>query len=381
MPLTDSIFLQYPLGINRRNFIIREINSIFSLGLAKDKARFKQLIEEHGIAVPRTFHEIRDFSAFDPAGFFPDEFVLKPNQGMGGNGILILKREEDSFITPSGEKYSADHLRSHIRKVLDGEFSGYMEKDTALIEERIYSSARLQFKDALGLPDIRVFCYEFEPVMGMFRYATAESRGRANLSQGAIGMGIDLTGGTITHIHAKNEKKPLTAEEFGIPPSFTIPKWEEIKAIARKAARLSQLQIAGVDVILDARDTVMVLEINGHPGLEIQNVNERSLWQSMSLVAERLDRVERRRFSGRVEAEEDPYPAGEDEGDGNRLQRDQGRPLQEFGDGRRSPHSEHNADDSTARGEKDRLGQELKEDVALLGAYRHADADLPGPLR
>jgi alpha-L-glutamate ligase-like protein len=281
MPLTDLIFLHYPLGINRRNHIIREMNSIFSIGLAKNKARFKQLLDEHGIAVPRTFHEISDFSGFGHADFFPDEFVLKPNQGMGGNGILILKREEETFVTPSGEKYSAGHLRRHVRKILDGEFSGHMEKDTVLIEERIYSSASLQFKGAVGLPDIRVFCYQFEPVMGMFRYATAESRGRANLTQGAIGMGIDLTGGTITHIHSKKEKRPLTAEEFGIPPSFTIPKWEEIKAIAQEAARLSQLQVAGVDIILDARDTVMVLEINGHPGLEIQNVNERSLWQSM----------------------------------------------------------------------------------------------------
>jgi len=43
-----------------------------------------------------------------------------------------------------------------------------------------------------------------------------------------------------------------------------------------------------------------------------------------------------------------------------------------------TPHP--HADDNAASGQKHCLGQKLEENVALLGADRHADADLPGSL-
>lgn len=153
--------------------------------------------------------------------------------------------------------------------------------DTAIIEERTYCSSDLQFKDPIGLPDIRVFCHNFEPVMSMLRYPTFESKGRSNLHRGGIGMGIDLNSGRITHIRTKGKKEEITREFLGIASLFTIPKWEEIKAIAGRASEISGLKIAGVDTVLDTNNNVLVLEINGRPGIEIQNINELSLFEEL----------------------------------------------------------------------------------------------------
>ncbi len=283
-------FLKAPLGMNRRNELIREASSFRSLRLVKSKSQCKRILQEHGIATSRTFDEVHDFSDMPRLASFPDEFVVKPDGGFGGKGIILLKRQDGHFVDPAGHAYSSKDLRWHIRKILDGDFSGYIAHDIALIEERLYPSPKLQFKDAYGLSDIRVWCFQFQPVMAMLRYPTFKSRGRANLAAGGIGIGIDVATGRPTFIHTKGglEFKP---EGLGMPAAFVMPKWDEMKDIARQCSQIADLRITGVDLILDAGDQVRVLEVNGRPGLEIQNINEDSL----------LERVLRERW---VAAEE-----------------------------------------------------------------------------
>ncbi|MBI4284090.1 MAG: hypothetical protein HY663_06440 [Chloroflexi bacterium] len=284
----SRVFSDRPLGMNLRNHLIKRFNSLDTLLLAKDKTAFKLLLEANGIATPHTYHVIHDFTDMKLIPAFPDTFVIKPNSGYGGHGIILLSKEDGFFIDPSGEKYSVNEIKFHIRRILDGEFSGYVENDWAIVEERIYPSPNLQFGQSIGLPDIRIICTYYEPVMAMLRYPTLESRGRANLSRGALGMGIDLNTGSITHIYSKRAMEELSLESLGVPATFVMPKWSEMKEIARRCARLSQLGLCGVDIILDTDDTVMVLEINGRPGLEIQNVNEASLLRLVkSLMTER----------------------------------------------------------------------------------------------
>jgi len=272
-----------PLGMNRRNQLIRMWNSNACLDAAKDKIRSKKLLAAHGIAVARTYREIGDFRQIALIPSFPDTFVIKPNRGLGGNGILVLESRGERFVNPSGERYGVEDVRRHIRKILDGEYSGYLEADLVLLEERLYPAAGLKFRESVGLPDIRLFFYRGRAVMAMFRYPTRESRGRANLNQGAIGLGIDLESGRITHIHEKSQITAIGFDLLGVPAGFAIPKWGEIREVATRAAELSGLILAGVDMIVDDRERVMVLEINGRPGLEIQNINERSLLEGIDL--------------------------------------------------------------------------------------------------
>jgi hypothetical protein len=113
--------------------------------------------------------------------------------------------------------------------------------------------------------------------MSMFRHATIASGGRANLSAGAIGIGIDMETGRFTTAYLEAEDRFLTLSELGIDDAYVIPKWDETKAIAKKIAEADDLCYNGVDIVLDQNDNAMVLEINGRPGIGIQNVNQRSI--------------------------------------------------------------------------------------------------------
>jgi hypothetical protein len=216
---------------------------------------------------------------------FPTEFVLKPNCGSGGGGILVLECKGGRYLDPAGEEHSLPNIKKQMLRILDGEFSGFRERDVVIVEERLYPSSKIVFKYAAGLPDIRIFCINFVPIMAMMRYSTKETNGRANLSMGAIGISIDVETGAFTHIHRKKENEKLKMEDFGIQSGFVMPKWEEMKRVAIEASELSGLKISGVDLILDKDDRVMVLEINGRPGIEIQNINEQSLLDQL----EKLD--------------------------------------------------------------------------------------------
>lgn len=274
-------FLSKPVGMNMRNHVIQACNPQSSLLLAKNKIATKKLLSGHGILMPESYFEIEKSGEFSLEEKFPDEFVLKPNCGHGGSGILVLKRKEDGFLDPAGRLHSHKEIKKHVLKILDGEYSGFLEKDIMIVEERLYPSPKITFRHAAGLPDIRIFCINFVPVMAMMRYATRGTNGRANLSMGAIGMSIDIESGVLGHLHQKKEQEKLSFEDFGIPSGFVMPKWEEMKAVAVKASKLSGLKISGIDLILDKDDRVMVLEINGRPGIEIQNINEKSLLEEL----------------------------------------------------------------------------------------------------
>ena len=46
-----------------------------------------------------------------------------------------------------------------------------------------------------GVPDIRLIVFKGFPIMGILRLATKSSDGKANLHQGAIGVGLNLATG------------------------------------------------------------------------------------------------------------------------------------------------------------------------------------------
>lgn len=273
----NLIFRDLPLGLNLRNTTIRNCNTRKALMFAKNKSLTKKKLVQAGISVPNTFIEINSITSMMALSELPQEFVIKPNLGMAGRGILVLKKEKNFFISPSGNKLTMADIKHHVHEILDGFYSGSAERDKAIIEERLYPSAKIIFKDSAGLPDIRIICYFGQPVLSMMRYSNIQSDGRANLDAGAWGIGIELATGKINHIHAKKEKNIITLADIGVPENFVMPKWEELIQTAIKASQISGLALCGVDLVLDSQDQVRILEINGQPGVEIQNVNEKSM--------------------------------------------------------------------------------------------------------
>lgn len=276
------------LGMNARNGLIEHENPSSAIRLVNDKHATKAALGAKDIPVTPTAALIRDrleFKHFDWSSL-PDAWALKPNCGKAGAGILLAKERDaggEGWRTGSGRLLSVDAISEHIHLILEGEFSmGGMEADAALFEPLIVAHEALGELVPYGLPDIRVICYHGEPALAMTRLPTEASEGKANLHQDAVGAGIDLETGRITkafHCGHDTERHPDTAKELS---GVQVPYWETILEAARRCGEATELGFLGVDVVIDRERGPLVIEVNAHPGLEIQNVTKLGLKELLS---------------------------------------------------------------------------------------------------
>lgn len=280
------------VGINMRNarFILPN-NSRKLYDLVDNKIRTKTLAEERGIAVPETYGIVRnpyDMSHLDRMLGDRDSFVIKPARGSGGKGILVISGKEDGmYVKPSGTRLGIDEIKHHISNILAGLFSLGGRRDVALIEYRVTPSRVLTAISFQGAPDIRVVMLHGYPVMVMLRAATRQSDGRANLHQGAIGIGIDIaTGRTVRAIH---HGKPVTMHpDLKIPLiGIQLPEWDKILDIAVTCHEMTGLGYLGVDVMIDEEKGPLMIEVNARPGLAIQMANGVGLLKRLEPAHER----------------------------------------------------------------------------------------------
>jgi alpha-L-glutamate ligase-like protein len=135
-----------------------------------------------------------------------------------------------------------------------------------------------------GVPDIRLLIFRGIPVMAMVRLPTRASDGKANLHQGAVGVGIALdtgvTGHGVVRDHVIDEHP-----DFGTPlAGHAIPDWEALLGIGARCADLTGLGYCGVDLVLDEDRGPMMLEVNARPGLAIQIANQCGLEERLKAV-------------------------------------------------------------------------------------------------
>ena len=271
------------LSINARNFsLVNALNTPDLLELATDKVKSKSVLRRHGVPVADDLAVCRshsDLSETLETASRLDAFALKPNRGAQGNGILIVtERDGDAFLTPGGRRLSKADIYHHVCEILAGSFSQDGKEDIALIEPLLRQHAQLDQIAQLGLADIRVILHERRILSAMLRMPTRVSGGKANLHQGAIGLAIDLVSGRVTHASMKG--KTIEAHPDTQVPlvGFPLPYWREILEISRNASRAIPLGYIGVDICVDQARGPIVLEVNGRPGIEIQNVQKRGLF-------------------------------------------------------------------------------------------------------
>jgi alpha-L-glutamate ligase-like protein len=235
------------------------------------------------IKVFKTHREVRNFDWKKLKG----SFVLKPARGFGGEGIMVVRDWNGKKGRKLGSKpVSAEELETEIFSILDGAYSIKHLPDVAIIEKRVTVSSAMRKLSKKGVPDIRVIVYNNVPIMAMLRLPTKYSDGKANLHQGAIGIGIDLrTGITTKGVLYGKEEKIIPGTKTKVR-GIKIPKWNKILKYAVRAQKASRLGFAGIDIVLDEEEGPLVLEINARPGLQIQLANGESL-------RTRLERVER----------------------------------------------------------------------------------------
>ena len=81
------------LGLNARNLLyIKPFNPKKAVAFADDKLKTKMFLGSRGVPVARVYARIetrRQAREFD-FSTLPDECVLKPNEGFGGDGIIHL---------------------------------------------------------------------------------------------------------------------------------------------------------------------------------------------------------------------------------------------------------------------------------------------------
>lgn len=278
------------LSLNARNgdYIMR-YNDRRRYPLVDDKVRCKRLAQSHGIAVPELLGVIatqQDVRRLPSILGQLDEFVIKPANGSGGDGIVVVTgRINGHFQRANGQAIDLEGLRHHVLNTLSGMYSLSGLPDTAMIEALVNFDPGFAQIAHQGVPDIRLIVFQGVPVMAMTRLPTRMSDGKANLHQGAIGAGIDIASGrTLDGVWHNDSIAAHPDTGHGIA-NRQIPEWDRILQLSARCFEITGLGYLGVDVVIDRDRGPLILELNARPGLNIQIANGCGL-------AERLKRTE-----------------------------------------------------------------------------------------
>ncbi|QBQ55632.1 alpha-L-glutamate ligase-like protein [Nitrosococcus wardiae] len=270
------------LGMNQRNAdYILPFNPRRHYPLVDDKRLTKQLALGAGIAVPQLYglvdivHQIR---SLDKLLGPHEDFVIKPAHGSGGEGILVVTgRYKGRYRKASGIILTEEEIGHHIANILSGMYSLGGLPDTALIEYRVKFDPVFEAVSYLGVPDIRTLVFRGVPVLAMIRLPTRLSDGRANLHQGAIGVGIDLMTGRTSSGVWREQAIDHHPDTGGGIRGLEIPHWDAILELTARCFDLVGLGYIGVDIVLDRELGPLMLELNARPGLSIQLANKAGL--------------------------------------------------------------------------------------------------------
>jgi len=281
------------LGMNSRNVdYIGRRNPRRLFPLVDNKLKTKRIAQEHGLNVPELYgvieiqHEIQDLERILEG---LNCFVIKPAQGSGGKGILVVsERNGHAFTKSSGAVLNLRDVKRHTSNILSGLYSLGGRPDVAMIEDMIVFDPVLSHYSYEGVPDIRVIVYRGYPVMAMIRCATHASDGKANLHQGAVGVGLDIeTGRSVCAVqnNMRVNRHPDTGYGF---EDLQLPHWEQLLLLASGCYEMTGLGYFGADIVLDRYRGPMILELNARPGLAIQIANQVGLAKRLKAI----DRLE-----------------------------------------------------------------------------------------
>ncbi|WP_192867883.1 alpha-L-glutamate ligase-like protein [Thaumasiovibrio subtropicus] len=285
------------MGMNQRNIsYISRYNDRTKYPLVDDKLKTKVIAQKHGATVPELIGIVDNQAEVKRIHKMVEEwpgFVIKPAQGSGGKGILVITSHKDGVYTkPSGATIGKQDVERHITNTLAGLFSLGGKNDVAMVENLIEFDDVFDGFSYEGVPDVRIIVFKGYPVMAMMRLSTAASDGKANLHQGAVGVGIDIATGKA--INAVQFNKPVTHHpDTGKDlRTLQVPHWERLLHLASSAWEMTGLGYMGTDMVLDKRRGPMVLELNARPGLAIQIANNTGLLPRLQLIERMGEQLE-----------------------------------------------------------------------------------------
>lgn len=270
------------LGMNRRNVgYIARYNSRDRFPLVDDKLKTKLIAQKANLPVPELLNVVstqHEIESIEQELVKHTEFVIKPAQGSGGKGILVIEAlVEDGFVKSNGVTIELNIIKRHLSNILSGLHSLGGRADVAIVESLVRISPLFEHISHEGVPDIRLIVFKGYPVMGMLRLATKSSDGKANLHQGAVGVGIDIgTGESIAAVQYNRIVK--VHPDTGVPlRDIVIPNWQQLLSLAARCYEVTQLGYLGCDIVIDEHKGPLLLELNARPGLSIQIANNQGL--------------------------------------------------------------------------------------------------------
>lgn len=304
------------IGMNDRNInLIAQYNPRHLYPLVDNKLRTKLLAAEKGVETPgliaalKTHHDARRLHEFiSPTG----GFVVKPAKGSGGKGILVIAEQRDEmFIKTNGQEMTLRQVTRHASNVLSGLFSLGGTPDVAILEELIQPDPLYRNLSVEGVPDIRVIVYRGFPLMAMMRLSTRASDGKANLHQGAIGLGLSLSNGQPVNAIQFDRLVTEHPDSGADLMSVRIPRWTGLLELAARSADATGMGYIGADIVIDRNRGPLLLELNARPGLAIQLANGEGLAPRVKAV----DRLQARYFgesaAARVQRATEMFGAGQ----------------------------------------------------------------------
>ena len=279
------------MGMNQRNVsYIGRYNSRKLFPLVDNKLLTKQIALEHQVNTPNLIGAVKDQNDLKKIMSIigeHNEFCIKPAHGSGGKGILVIRDRNQStgqFVKASGAEISAHELNRHLTNILAGLFSLGGKPDFALIEDLIHFDTVFSGYSYDGVPDTRVIVFQGFPVMCMMRLSTSVSDGKANLHQGAVGVGICVRTGRAVRAVQFNEPIEFHPDTDQKLSCLKVPHWDQVLQLAASCYDMSGLGYIGTDIVLDRRRGPMLLELNARPGLAIQICNNAGLLPRLRLI-------------------------------------------------------------------------------------------------
>jgi len=270
------------MGMNRRNIsYISRYNPRHRYPLVDNKLKTKVVAQKARLRVPDLLHVVEtqhDIESIQTQLRDLNEFVIKPARGSGGKGILVIVgRDGDNYIKSSGAHLTLHDIKRHVTNILSGLHSLGGRPDVVIIEGLVKISPYFSAISYEGVPDIRLIVFKGYPVMGMLRLATHASDGKANLHQGAVGVGIDIATGRSVAAVKHNQlvtHHPDTGESL---QNLSVPDWKTMLLLASRCYEVTGLGYLGCDIVVDATKGPLLLELNARPGLSIQIANNQGL--------------------------------------------------------------------------------------------------------
>lgn len=295
------------MGMNQRNVnYIGRYNRRDLFPLVDNKLLTKHIAIEHHVNTPVLIGSVKNQqdiqNIFDIIGEHT-EFCIKPAHGSGGKGILVIKDRNittGNYVKSSGLDITKHELNRHVTNILAGLFSLGGKPDFALIETLIHFDNVFSGFSYDGVPDTRVIVFQGFPVMCMMRLSTSASDGKANLHQGAVGVGICIRTGKAVRAVQYNEPVEYHPDTDKKLSELRVPQWDDVLKLAASCYDMSGLGYIGTDIVLDRDKGPMLLELNARPGLAIQICNNAGLLPRLRLI-EALPKRQRWSVEQRVE--------------------------------------------------------------------------------